>query len=858
MGHRRHHGKERTDMPEKRNAVRLGLLVVAGVLGGSLAQANAIAQDGNALPQVDANTPCLLLQGNRQSGRSPFHTDPVEAQIVAGNWRAPKAGDEVTTPAGSKRRWQPGQIRANGVIPIPPGGYAYLGVRSPRSCVMMLEASGHGFVYVNGEPRTGDVYGYGIRLPVKLKEGVNDFLFLAGRGDTRAHLMAPKPTTEHNAQEARLELADQTVPDLVLDEPISAWAAVIVQNLSTEPSKSLALQATWAGATGRTVHPIPTLPPLSMRKFGFFLEGAAPKAAKPMPVELRLVRSTGNGESPVLDMGTMTLNVLRPEQTRRETFVSKIDGSVQYYALVPARKEKDAPQPGLILTLHGASVEALGQAGCYAARPWTHIVAPTNRRPYGFDWEDWGRLDAIEVLELTHQKLHTDPTRTYLTGHSMGGHGTWQIGVTYPDRFAAIAPSAGWVSFWSYGGARRANSSDPVVTLFQRATLPSDTLALAANYKQEGIYILHGDRDDNVPVSEARAMRGELGRFHPDFAYHEKTGAGHWWGGCVDWPPLMEFLAAHRLPERGHVRDVEFTTASPGVSAKCHWLTIEAQQHFYQPSSVKFHAEPDQRRFQGSTQNVGRLALDLAHLPPGKAVAVEIDGQKLGDIAWPSGEARLWFAGEARLWFARDGERWLQAGKPDPLLKGPNRYGSFKDAFRNRVVFVYGTTGSAEENAWAMAKARLDAETFWYRGNASVDVIADTEFTAATEPNRNVILYGNANTNSAWRSLLGDSPVQVDRKGVRIGEKSMEGGNLACLFIRPRPGSANASVGVVGGTGLPGMRLTERLPIFMAGIAYPDCSVFSTEMLTKGTTGLLAAGYFGVDWSVSKGEFVWR
>ena len=50
----------------------------------------------------------------------------------------------------------------------------------------------------------------------------------------------------------------------------------------------------------------------------------------------------------------------------------------------------------------------------------------------------------------------SQPTRrTYLTGHSMGGHGTWHLGVTFPDRFAAIAPGRGWISMWSYAGAKR-------------------------------------------------------------------------------------------------------------------------------------------------------------------------------------------------------------------------------------------------------------------------------------------------------------------------------------------------------------------------------------------------------------------
>ena len=76
--------------------------------------------------------------------------------------------------------------------------------------------------------------------------------------------------------------------------------------------------------------------------------------------------------------------------------------------------------------------------------------------------------------------------------------------------------------------------------------------------------------------------------------------------------------------------------------------------------------------------------------------------------------------------------------------KGPQRYGPFKEVFRNHVVLVYGTHGTAEENAWALARARYDAETFWYRGNGSIDVLSDRTFNPAHELDRNVVLYGNA------------------------------------------------------------------------------------------------------------------
>ena len=91
-----------------------------------------------------------------------------------------------------------------------------------------------------------------------------------------------------------------------------------------------------------------------------------------------------------------------------------------------------------------------------------------------------------------------------------------------------------------------------------------------------------------------------------------------------------------------------------------------------------------------------------------------------------------------------------------------------------------------------------------------------------------------------------------------IGEREILGEDLACLFVRPRPGSDRALVGVVAGSGVAGMRLTERLPYFISGVGYPDCIVLGPDVLSEGTAGVRAAGFFGNDWSVDTGDFVWR
>ncbi len=792
----------------------------------------------------------LVIRSVGRSGRSVIHTDAMEAQIVVGKWTAPKAGDGIE---GAPQKWETATAAPDGGLSHPAlrGGYAYASVESATERVMLLEASGHNMVYVNGEPRAGDPYSHSyVRLPVLLKPGKNDFLFHVGRGRLSAKLTEPKSPI-------MLSTSDATLPDFIIGEKSELWGAVVVINATSETLNNLQMQASRKDAKP-TVTALPTIPPLTVRKVGFRLNGKSPASGDKCDVTLKLEGKRGS-RTQLLDATTVTVGVRRADQLHKRTFISRIDGSVQYYAVNAmqhaTRNTQYAIHPALFLTLHGAGVEANGQAAAYSSKSWGHIVAPTNRRPFGFDWEDWGRLDAMEVLDLAQKTLRTDPSRTYLTGHSMGGHGAWHVGVTFPDRFAAIGPSAGWISFWSYAGGVREDNPTPIVELLQRATTSSDTLALSRNLAKLGVYVLHGGADDNVPVGQARTMHQHLSGFHRDFVYHEQPGAGHWWESsdepgaeCVDWAPMFDFFAHHAIPSDESVRQVEFTTASPGVSAKCHWLTIEAQIHQHKLSSASVRCDPGTRRFVGTTDNVARLSFNIAPLKNDKPITIELDGQKIENITQHA----------TRITLTRENDKWAVTPEAPPSHKGPHRYGPFKDAFRNRVTFVYGTKGTSEENAWAFAKARYDAETFWYRGNASVDVIPDIAFDAAKDAHRNVILYSNADTNAVWNALLSDSPVQVQRGSVRIGEREVMGGNLACLFIRPRPNSDTACVGVVSGTGIVGMKLTDRLPYFLSGVGFPDCIVLGSETLSQGSAGIRVAGYFGLDWSVTTGEFAWR
>jgi dienelactone hydrolase len=801
-------------------------------------------------PQRIAMAECLVLPRAGVAQRSPARVDPVEAALIRGEFAAPRDGDAFVAHDGRELRWVTVAAGDDGWVKGAfPGGYAFWSVQSEFERVMLLEARGHAMVYVNGEPRAGDPYLTGhVRLPVHLKAGRNEFLFACARATLKAELMKPPAPVFIQAE-------DMTWPDIVAAQHPSWYhGAVTIVNATREAVEVSVLVESQDGIVGNGGG---WIMPLTVLKVPvFFRVGAPTGGGGTMHYSLRLrVRDASGEDVPWRTLHTreVEIPVVGPIEPRRVTFVSAIDRSVQYYGLLPARPLPDQQEPpGILLSLHGASVEAINQARAYSPKSWCHIVCPTNRRPFGFDWEDWGRKDALEVLAHARETLAHDARRIWLTGHSMGGHGAWQLGAHYPCHWAAIGPSAGWESFWSYSGSGATfDESDPVGALLARAANPSRTLLLKRNYAQHGVYILHGDADDNVPVSEARRMRDALAEFHRDLAWHEEPGAGHWWdrghddgADCVDWQPMMDFFARRRVPAAHEVSLVDFTTVDPGISARCHWLEIHMQARQLAPSRARVRADVNRGHFEGETENITLLRLDVAAvMQPRNELIVRLDGIELEE-PWPRGGV---------LWLLRTEDGWRATVPPPVPHKGSERYGGFKSAFDNGFVLVVGGAGSDEETWRNYVKARYDAEQWWLRANGRAEILLDDHFAAADWQGRNVVIYGNADTHALWDYLMGAADLRVTRDTLRVGEHEWNEPGMAALFVRPRSGSARALVGVVAGTG-EGIRLTERVAWATSGAGFPDLIVYGPDAPLLGAAGVRAAGWFGPGWGLAGGE----
>lgn len=150
------------------------------------------------------------------------------------------------------------------------------------------------------------------------------------------------------------------------------------------------------------------------------------------------------------------------------------------------------------------------------------VVSP--QCPPNTRWDD----DAVlALLDETIAKHKVDVRRVYLTGLSMGGYGTWSVGLKNPHRFAAIVPICG-------GG------------------LLIDVLLGAREQKSAfatlGVSVFHGAQDPTVPILESERLVAALkkaGATDVQFTIYPEAKHDSW-TETYNNPELYAWLLRHQ------------------------------------------------------------------------------------------------------------------------------------------------------------------------------------------------------------------------------------------------------------------------------------------------------------------------
>lgn len=205
---------------------------------------------------------------------------------------------------------------------------------------------------------------------------------------------------------------------------------------------------------------------------------------------------------------------------------------LNYLLHLPEGYDADADKRWpVILFLHGA-----GERGGELEKVFVHGPPKLARKDPKFPFiviapqtPAGGRWHASQLIALLNNVTSdhaADPKRVYLTGLSMGGYGSWELGAAHPERFAAVAPVCGGGTTIDIRLARRVENH-PLKSL--------------------PVWAFHGAKDSVVPLSESERMIEAFRKIGNDnvklTVYPEANHDS--WTATYDNPKLYEWFLSH-------------------------------------------------------------------------------------------------------------------------------------------------------------------------------------------------------------------------------------------------------------------------------------------------------------------------
>jgi len=255
------------------------------------------------------------------------------------------------------------------------------------------------------------------------------------------------------------------------------------------------------------------------------------------------------------------------------SFKSSIDGQMQPLLMKIPKGYDPAQKWPLLVVLHGrgdgpiivTSIDSMVQIG-----------------PFGrgdLFYRGLGEEDVFETLEMAKEIFNIDEDRICLTGFSMGGMGTFELGLKYPYIWAACVPVCGKLQ-------------NPLVI---------------ENGGNVPFWIQAGGKDGVVPASCSNIvyeLGKEKGFIH--WRYTEHVDMGH--SFRVNWQEIEKWLL-----EQKREKQSDRITYRGRVPCKIYWL--EVQEMIDSEKSYRIEASVENQEIYLKTENIESYKIHLKECP---------------------------------------------------------------------------------------------------------------------------------------------------------------------------------------------------------------------------------------------------
>lgn len=524
----------------------------------------------------------------------------------------------------------------------------------------------------------------------------------------------------------------------------------------------------------------------------FFVKESPKQTLAVLDVGLARAKAAADGKTPWRDVrGKPVVRGYR----------SSVDGSVQPYSVtIPDGFGQGDKKWRLDIVLHGrdqtlTEVKFLAQreAAKPAAKATDYVVLePYGRGNNAYRWA--GERDVFEALtnffvtsgDSNRPAWHPiDHGRIVLRGFSMGGAGTWHIGLHHPFRFAVIGPGAGFTT--THGYIRNLPAKLPEYV--ERCLHIYDAVDYAENAFNVPVVAYSGEKDPQKAAADNIEQLLKVFKEPVRFTHLVAPGLEHRqppeWQAKADAEYRKHLAGGPRWPER--VRFVTYTTRYYEAA----WVQVEAIDRHYEKAVVDGIRTKD--KLELTTANVRGLLLIRGELP--FPPAARIDGQ----VVPLGGDAQL-----RRL--IKQAGKWEAVPFKDRLTqlhdhpeKTPRLQGPIDDAFRESFVVV-----PPDGDGWYRAVGKYltaAADRFgrewdkYFRGKLPTRPADQVDLSLL----ENLVLFGDPASNPLIAKVAEKLPIKWTKDTLEVNGKRYDPRTHVPVLIYPNPFSPSKYVVINSG-----------------------------------------------------------
>jgi pimeloyl-ACP methyl ester carboxylesterase len=492
---------------------------------------------------------------------------------------------------------------------------------------------------------------------------------------------------------------------------------------------------------------------------------------------IRRAESVSGGKTPWLDESRGAV---------ARGYRSRIDGSVQPYGVVyPSGYGRDTRKKWrLDVHLHGrdSSLTEVKHLFLHAPKdaPPGQDFVQINIYGRGNNAYRWaGEEDVFEVIDhflRTEQALGRkdliDRRRLVLKGFSMGGAGTWHIGLRHPDRFAVLQPGAGFTTTHGY----IARLPDPLPGHQEVCLSIYDAYRYAENAFNVPVVAYSGAKDRQKQAADIVASELEKLKLAGRMTHLIAPDLEHKFP--AEWQKKADAEVRKRGGDAGRATSyrVRFVTYTLKTN-ECDWVTVHGLGRHYERARVDASRTPT--HLTAETTNVTAVA--FGPFPKAeRPKTLTLDGQAV-PLPDPAPD-RLVLA-------ALDGKWSIVNELPGATGKRPGVQGPIDDAFTGPFLCVVGTGKPHHQAMHQAALAQLDRFRLewskWMRGELPVK--SDADVTRQELAEKNLILFGDPGSNSLMAKVLPRLPIQWSASALAFNAVQYDPTTHLPVLIHPSP-----------------------------------------------------------------------